>query len=445
MKKQKSLIAIIQLSSWILSSMLVIVLGSLWVNAELNQAKLHQESIQKSLLDRQKTAIQADIKHVITHIDYMRNQLQQRVKRRTQARTEEAYQTALYLYEQNKENKSLSEIAELIHDALYAASWDDGRGYYFAEDMQGNERVNRNNPDLEGQNIINLQDSNGKYFVQEILNIARSEKREGFCTYFWNRPDTPDVLVSKISYIKYFEPLDWVIGTGIYLDDEEKKIKQEVVNWIDKVRFDDSEYIFAGTFEGISLSGPAKGKNMWEATDPNGTKLVQQLIERAAGGGGFVEYVMPKLEGQRPSPKLSYAAPIPNWQWYIGTGVYIDYIEDEIAKEQEITKKALQKILTQIVLVLCLFLFVSLSFTWLLAGKLKRNLTLFLDFFQKSAAEKLTIPPNKVSFREFRSLALSANQMAEDRQQAWEELNTEQERLAVTLQSIGDGVMTTDT
>ena len=154
---------------------------------------------------------------------------------------------------------------------------------------------------------------------------------------------------------------------------------------------------------------------------------------------------MPKLEGQRPSPKLSYAAPIPNWQWYIGTGVYIDYIEDEIAKEQEITKKALQKILTQIVLVLCLFLFVSLSFTWLLAGKLKRNLTLFLDFFQKSAAEKLTIPPNKVSFREFRSLALSANQMAEDRQQAWEELNTEQERLAVTLQSIGDGVMTTDT
>ena len=302
MKKQKSLIAIIQLSSWILSSMLVIVLGSLWVNAELNQAKLHQESIQKSLLDRQKTAIQADIKHVITHIDYMRNQLQQRVKRRTQARTEEAYQTALYLYEQNKENKSLSEIAELIHDALYAASWDDGRGYYFAEDMQGNERVNRNNPDLEGQNIINLQDSNGKYFVQEILNIARSEKREGFCTYFWNQPDTPDVLVPKISYIKYFEPLDWVIGTGIYLDDEEKKIKQEVVNWIDKVRFDDSEYIFAGTFEGISLSGPAKGKNMWEATDPNGTKLVQQLIERAAGGVGLWSTSCPSWKDRDPLP-----------------------------------------------------------------------------------------------------------------------------------------------
>ncbi len=204
------------------------------------------------------------------------------------------------------------------------------------------------------------------------------------------------------------------------------------------------KYIFAGTFDGISLAGPVKGKNMWDATDPNGTKIVQELIMQAKGGGGFVEYVLPKFAGQRPAPKLSYAAPITGWDWYIGTGVYVDYIEAAIAQEQEKSRNEISKIIVKTVVVLGLFLLISFGLSWLIANKIKKTLALFLDFFQKSASNKLFIPADKVSFGEFQSLALSANQMVADRQVAWDELQAEQERLAVTLGSIGDGVMTTD-
>ena len=41
-------------------------------------------------------------------------------------------------------------------------------------------------------------------------------------------------------------------------------------------------------------------------------------------GGGFLEYVMPKMDGKRQAPKLAYVEGIPEWKWYVGAGVYID-------------------------------------------------------------------------------------------------------------------------
>lgn len=445
MFRQKSLSKIILWSFWALSALLVMTLGFFWVGGEINRAEIKKREIHDVYLEQQKTTLKTEIDHIIQQINYKRSLLEQRAKTATKARTEEAYQTALYLYEQNKGKKSLPEIGKLIHDALFSTSWDDGKGYYFAEDMQGNELVNRNNPELEGKNIIDLQDSSGKYIMQEILSVARSEKKEGFCTYFWNRPDHPADLVPKISYVKYFAPLDWVIGTGLYLDDEENKIRKEVLDWVEKIRFTNDRYVFVGTFKGLVLTAPAKGRNMLGVADSNGKKIVQEFIAQAGSGGGFVEYVMPKLGEQRPAPKLSYVAAVPDWQWYIGTGIYIDYIDDAIAHEQMVSNQTVKKILIQIVSILGLFLLLSFWISWLFARRVQKNLNLFLRFFNKSATEKTFISPDKIFFHEFQSLALSANQMIEDRHHAWEELTAEQERLAVTLQSIGDGVMTTDT
>ncbi len=52
-------------------------------------------------------------------------------------RTRETYQTASYIYEKNKPLLPTEKIKELIHDTLFAAAWDNGKGYYFVEDMTG--------------------------------------------------------------------------------------------------------------------------------------------------------------------------------------------------------------------------------------------------------------------------------------------------------------------
>ncbi len=436
-KKKRSLIGVIQLSTCLLISLLVIALGSLWLHERIKHSQLHVEEICESYLSSSKESIKQDVDNIGIFIEYSRDELEKRVKANLRQRTEEAYQIAQYIYEQNREVLNLREIGTLVHDALYAASWNDGRGYYFAEDMAGVEQINRNNPELEGQSIINIQDSNGKYIVKEILAVARSEKQEGFCSYYWNRPEYPK-KIPKISYVKYFPPLDWVIGNGVYLQDEEDKIKQEIIKRIENTTLPNGRYMFVGTWEGNILTGPGKGKNMWDVSDTNGLKIVQELIGKAKSGGGFVSYVMPRLEGQRSDSKISYSAPVPEWNWYIGTGMYVDFIEDDIARQQESFSKATRKFTIQALLVIAMFLFVSYFLVWLFSRKIKKNFDLFMDFFKKSASEQLAIEHEKVSFHEFESLALLANHMVEDRQNAEEKKETSEERFRRILENITD-------
>ena len=132
-------------------------------------------------------------------------------------------------------------------------------------------------------------------------------EKEGFVTYTMSKPNTTEKAFPKLAFVKHFEPYDWLIGTGVYLDDFKMYFKAEMLQLIQKVEYGRGGYIFAGKWDGTSLSGPALGKNMINVTDINGLKIVQELIKVAKSGGGYVTYVMPKLDGQKNAPKISYA------------------------------------------------------------------------------------------------------------------------------------------
>ncbi|MBU0962030.1 MAG: cache domain-containing protein, partial [Proteobacteria bacterium] len=355
----KSLIHIIRLSTTLISLLIVIIFGYMWISEEVKTAQERQDEIRRTYLDHREQTIKEQVEHAVTYIHYQQSQAEARLKKTVQARTEEAWRTADYIYRQNQKSNALPEIKKLIHDALHAASWDNGSGYYFALDLDGTMAVNRNNADLERKDAFQVVDAKGNSTIAAILDVAYSPPHEGFCSYQWNKPETPNVLVSKISYVKLFEPLNWVIGNGMYLDDEEQTIQEEVLQWIEKIHYEENGYIFIGQWNGDILSGPAKGKNMLAVTDSNGVKIVESLINRAKEGGGFVHYVMPRLAGQRPSAKISFAAGVPEWQWYVGTGLYVDEIEKIISQKQQELKNSLQKFILKSIGLLFLFVFVS--------------------------------------------------------------------------------------
>ncbi len=101
---------------------------------------------------------------------------------------------------------------------------------------------------------------------------------------------------------------------------------------IDKIRFekDKSGYFFVydGTVNvALPTKKEAQGKDLGKVKDKNGVFFVQELNRAAQGGGGFVNYVFDK-PGKGIQPKLGYAEMIPGTNMWIGTGVYIDNIEE---------------------------------------------------------------------------------------------------------------------
>lgn len=102
------------------------------------------------------------------------------------------------------------------------------------------------------------------------------------------------------------------------------------------MRFGKDGYFFAYDFDGTALVVPGQewriGKNWFDLEDRNGTKLIQGLIEKAQGGGGYLNYVFnqPSKDGEV-GKKIGYSRALDDWKWMIGTGVYIDDIDQETA------------------------------------------------------------------------------------------------------------------
>jgi methyl-accepting chemotaxis protein len=78
-----------------------------------------------------------------------------------------------------------------------------------------------------------ISDTSGKYFFTDMVDIART-KGEGFVGYYWNKPGKNEPI-SKVSYIKLFEPWGWIVGTGIYLDDVDDIFWESAVSLITTV------------------------------------------------------------------------------------------------------------------------------------------------------------------------------------------------------------------
>ncbi len=86
------------------------------------------------------------------------------------------------------------------------------------KDDEGNELLNIAFPELEGTNVANKQDSNGKYFVREVLTTLRTED-DCWIEYMWPKPGQTESS-RKLAYEKkvLLADITLIVGAGYYLD-----------------------------------------------------------------------------------------------------------------------------------------------------------------------------------------------------------------------------------
>ena len=102
--------------------------------------------------------------------------------------------------------------ADIIREMRYSES-----GYFWVDTLDGVNIVNLGK-ETEGKSRINTQDVNGVYTVKESNKLA--QEGGGYLDYWW--PKLGETEASpKRSYSALFEPWQWVVGTGNYIDDME--------------------------------------------------------------------------------------------------------------------------------------------------------------------------------------------------------------------------------
>jgi methyl-accepting chemotaxis protein len=110
-----------------------------------------------------------------------------------------------------------------------------------------------------------------------------------------------------------------------------------------QLRYDGDEYFWIQDMRPRMVMHPItpelEGKDISDLKDANGERYTVAMTEIVRRNGrGIIEYDYAKPGSPKPQPKMSYVTGYAPWGWVIGTGVYIDDLEEQI---WQVTRRAL--------------------------------------------------------------------------------------------------------
>ncbi len=106
------------------------------------------------------------------------------------------------------------------------------------------------------------------------------------------------------------------------------------------LRYGRDGYFLVLDYDGINLVNPVnphlEGQNLWNLQDVKGNYLIRSLIRQAKNSvGGYTEYVWDKPSEKRQADKLSFSMGLDKWRWMVGTGIYLDDVQETLVAVQD--------------------------------------------------------------------------------------------------------------
>lgn len=246
--------------------------------------------------------------------------------------------------------------------------------YIFVFDMQGIDLVNPGFPNLEGRNLLDQKDAQGKPLIREMFEVVQT-RESGWVDYMWPKPGE-SVSTQKSAYVSKAKMGDqWVlVGCGVYLADAPKAApvgkKMTAPELMALVRdaaavfekhgekayaefrrqgsrwFRDDTYFFVWAMDGTRIfhaANPAgEGQSMRGMKDIRGRPICEMILDAAGSpsGEGWIHYMYPEPGDIFPAWKSTFVKRVnfPSGQRHIiGCGIYnmqMDraFIEDVVGR-----------------------------------------------------------------------------------------------------------------
>ncbi|WP_330946197.1 cache domain-containing protein, partial [Thermomonas sp. LB-4] len=111
----------------------------------------------------------------------------------------------------------LKDAQQQALSALSTMHTDDNDNYFYVLDTGNRMLMHPLRQDLVGQDLKDYRTEHGDRLFHDQLESVR--KGDGFTTYHWAKPGHGDEPVLRMAYAKLYKPWNWVVATGVYMDD----------------------------------------------------------------------------------------------------------------------------------------------------------------------------------------------------------------------------------
>lgn len=393
--KNSKLLRLLQYLPIMVIVVFTIVLNMNVINSNERKITALLDAVHSEVLETKQQQAQVVVEQTYQQIEHEKALIDRIAREKLRLRVQTAFSIVDGLLQINRD-KPLSEVKQLIIDTLRAMRFDDGTGYFYIYDLNGNNIMHPILPEMENTLMFDMVDSRGNYIIQNQLKSIK-ETGQAYNHYWYIKPNQQDREFEKVSFDRYLESLDWYIGSGAYVEDIEKQIQAQVLSMLSSVNLGNTGYIFVS-----DIDGSVKLQNQKIITDhpslflSNDNEKHQELIQ-IAKTGDFFTYEHTDVHSGDIEEKISYVRLIKDWNWVIGTGFYTSDITKltEQKKQKLIVESHLE---LQIMLAFSVLLTILLTVIVLVIGKRVTNHVILLEEQVIGDYERLESSKNEMQY-----------------------------------------------
>lgn len=330
------------------------------------------------------------------------------------------------------ENEAKRKAISLVKNLRYG----DGVGYFWINDTTfpyPKMIMHPTMPELDGK-ILDAPEFNCALGINENLFVAFVnvciEDGEGYVDYLWPKPIDGGLTEKqpKISYVKLFEPWMWITGSGVYITDIEKDVRDRldaVINDLNKTilkqKIGESGYFFIFDENNRMLVHPnlayTDGNMIINPKTQN--RLLEEIKAIESASKNSIEYFWdkPRDEGNFNFLKKTFVTKFEPLGWYICSSVY-----------KEDYEKKINSLTNTVIISSVAFLLVAIIISLLLSNSIANPLIMLINSIGKT--DKDGIPVDRVpekGTKETIKLGATINKMLSSISRSREELIAERD------------------
>ena len=358
----------------------ILMLTVQWQTASIIQ------DLQKSKAENLLHAVTSTVENAYYNIQFHSKAILEQRKKELQHEVDIAHATLQTYHNQFTSGKyTLQQVKHLANQAVKNMRWANEVGYFWINNTTlpiPRMIMHPTLPELDG---TILDDPVFACALGENINLFSAAVQvslaegSGYIDYLWPKP-TPDGKLTnkqpKISFVRIFKPWQWVIGSGVYIDDIDTEVRERIQSTISelrrsfkKIHIGDNGYMFIFNNKKEMLIHPnLEGQNGTNIINSEtGNMLLDEIMQAAETHARNLDYKFQKPINNTPKlySKKLYVNHFEPLNWYI----CVSYYTDEINKP---VNELSRKLVTLSALFLLVAILLSLLLSKYLGAPLKK-------------------------------------------------------------------------
>ena len=430
MKPKRRLTQIIALLLSGVTLISILLIGALWIRFETQRSEDESLRLRQEFIENRENYISLETGRICGYIEAQRQSSEIQFLKTIRERVQAAYNLVESMASSTlitPENQAA--VQRLILAALKGLGSTGSHSNYYVFTLSGQQLLSSVDYSSSGSNLqwMDSNDfSNPAAFLDVVNNLNLN--KEGFFRYNalqgLKGAEAGDQGESQVVYLKLFEPFNWIIGTGEYLEDWATGIRAELVDWAANMAMPEDTYLMILNYDGDILAHPEVdriGRNVYaEGDDPALTRFISKIIRGAKDRSrDFIPYTSSDdPHSGEVNEYIAYYRAIPAWRWVVVSWFYFNDLEATLDQRQASLAANVRRQTANIALISIVLLLAGLVTSRLLAARAARSFSAFFTFFEQAADASTEINVTDQPFEEFARLAMAANDMIRQRKEA---------------------------